>query len=109
MQLKATHSLVQPAVPLILQDPELFDMLARATMSGMQELSPHSLSDLTWAFAASRQPNAPTVLGAAAAPAAACLERFSLGMLADLMWSYAAVGVRDDELLAAAAKVGRSA
>jgi hypothetical protein len=87
------------------QDPELFELLARATSSSMHELSPHSLSDLTWAFAAARQPNAAAVLAAAAPAAAACLERFSAGMLADTMWSYASVGVRDEALLAAAAKV----
>jgi hypothetical protein len=76
-------------------------------MNNMHELSPHSLSDLTWAFAAARQPNAAAVLAAAAPAAVSCLERFSAGMLADMMWSYASVGVRDEALLAAAAKVGR--
>jgi hypothetical protein len=92
---------------LLLQNPELFELLARATMNRMHELSPHSLSDLTWAFAAARQPNAVAVLTAAAPAAAACLERFSAGMLADMLWSYASVGVRHEALLAAAAKVGR--
>lgn len=42
-----------------------------------------------------------------AAPAALnSLPRFSVGMLADLLWSYAAVGVKDDALLTAAAQVG---
>lgn len=41
-----------------------------------------------------------------AAPAALnSLPRFSVGMLADLLWSYAAVGVKDDALLSAAAQV----
>jgi hypothetical protein len=87
------------------QDAELFELLARATLNSMHELSPHSLSDLTWAFAAARQPNAAAVLTAAAPAAVACVERFSAGMLADMMWSYASVGVRDEALLAAAAKV----
>jgi hypothetical protein len=90
----------------ILQDPELFELLARATLNRMHELSPHSLSDLTWAFAAARQPNAAAVLAAAAPAAAESMERFSAGMLADMLWSYASVGVRDEALLAAAAKVG---
>jgi hypothetical protein len=92
-------------VPAISQDTELFELLARATLNSMHELSPHSLSDLTWAFAAARQPNAAAVLTAAAPAAVACMERFSAGMLADMMWSYASVGVRDEALLAAAAKV----
>lgn len=87
------------------QDDELFELLSRATVNIMHELSPHSLSDLTWAFAAAKPPSAAAVLTAAAPAAAACLERFSMGMLADLMWAYAHVKVFDENLMQAAAQV----
>jgi hypothetical protein len=50
-------------------------------------------------------PPPPQVLAAAAPAAVACLPRFNTGMLADLLWSYAAVGVRDEALVDAVAQV----
>lgn len=45
------------------------------------------------------------VLSAAAPLVTSCITRFSLGMLADLLWTHASVGVKDEELLNAAALV----
>ena len=45
------------------------------------------------------------VLSDAAPAAIHALHRFSVGMVADLLWAYSAVGVKDDALLAAAAQV----
>lgn len=45
------------------------------------------------------------MLEAAAPAVAACLGRFSVSMLADLLCSYAEVGVKDEELLKGAAQV----
>lgn len=84
----------------------MFELLSRVTVNMISDFSPHSLADLTWAFAASKPPSAAAVLQAAAPAAAACLARFSCGMLSDLLWSYGSVGVRDEELLNAAAEVG---
>lgn len=54
------------------------------------------LSHACWlAFTA----HTPQVLAAAAPVTLTCLARFSSGMLADLLWSYAATGVRDEALL----------
>jgi len=90
---------------LLLQDQELFDLLARATINNVSHMSRHSLSDLVYSFAALQHPAAHAVLTAAAPAATACLDRFSFGMLSDLLWSYAAVGIRDQDLLRTAAAV----
>lgn len=89
----------------MLQDSELFDLLSRATINNMNQMSAHSLSDITYAFAALQHPSAAAVLSAAAPAAVARIERFSFGMLSDLLWAYGAVQVRDEELLQAAAAV----
>jgi hypothetical protein len=45
------------------------------------------------------------VLSAAAPAAVACMQRFSVQMLGDLLCSYAEVGIKDEDLLQAAAQV----
>lgn len=44
-----------------MQDPELFELIAQVTSKSLWELSPHSLSDLIWAYATARDPLAPKV------------------------------------------------
>lgn len=53
-------------MPPVVQDHNLFELAFRVTHHHLGELSPHSLSDITWAFAATRSPHAPQVGGVAA-------------------------------------------
>jgi hypothetical protein len=57
------------------------------------------------AIAAATAAAAAQVLSAAAPAAVVCMQRFSVQMLGDLLCSYAEVGLKDEELLKAAAQV----
>jgi len=68
------------------QDPELFELLAAAAIPAAPTASPHSISDLAWAFATAGHP-APELFAALTRAAAGKLnDRFSLGMLTDMLW-----------------------
>jgi hypothetical protein len=76
----------QTMQPTHSQDPELFDQIATAAAAAADEASPHSLSDLAWAYANAGHA-APGLFAAISRAAAGKLnDRFSLGMLSDLLW-----------------------
>ena len=80
----ATPSTATPSPPP--QDPKLYDLIAPAAAATADTASPHSLSDLAWAFAAAGRP-APGLFAAVARSAAGRMsQRFGLGMLSDLLW-----------------------
>ena len=68
------------------QDPELWDALAAAAAETAGAASPHSLSDLAWAFANAGRPHPGLFAAVCAAAAGKMGPRFSLGMVADLLW-----------------------
>lgn len=69
------------------QDPELFELIATASLGSLYDLSPHSLSDIITAFARARDPQAEKVRHAGSVGAQAC----SSGSVKVCSWAGATV------------------
>lgn len=79
--------------------PKLFSAAAEeAVARGPATFCPHSLSSLSWSFAASRHPEAERVLDAVGCEAARRAAEFSPEGLAKLAWAFATTGLHHQGL-----------